>query len=187
MSAKNGCASISSRVGLFKEERQEARRVRYTATVQQPRTEQNACTANGCKRRRVASCRFVTEKTCVPIAGLALEHGFDQTLGWRRDFNVARKAVFVVQNALVRGLHVLGFVRRFANEHRVQNHAHRPDVHFERVSALGLVTLNDFRCNVVGRAANGFPLLVLVFDARRETQIPDFHAHVLVQKEVPQL
>jgi len=120
----------------------------------------------------------------VPLAGFALQHALNQTLGVGRDFNVARKAVLVVQNALVRALDVFGLVGRFANEHRVQDDAHGPDVDFEGVSPLGFVALNDFGCNVVGRPANGFALFVLVLDARREPEVTHFDVHVAVEKQV---
>lgn len=77
------------------------------------------------------------------------------------------KAVLVVNNTLVGRFHILGFVRRFANQHRVENDSHGPDIDFKRMTPLGLVSLNDFGRNIIGRAANGFAFFVLVFQSRR--------------------
>lgn len=123
----------------------------------------------------------------VPLGGVALQEIHDEALCVRRDRHVRRERVLVLENSLVGGLHVLGLVRRLADQERVQNDSHAPDIDFKRVPPFGLVALNDFGGDVVRRAADGLSLLVLVVDPSCQSQVPHLDVQLLIYEQVSQL
>ena len=52
------------------------------------------------------------------------------------------------------------------------------------MSTFGFITLNDFRCNVVGCPTNCLSLFVFIFDTRRETEITNFDVQILIEKKI---
>ena len=52
---------------------------------------------------------------------------------------------------------------------------------------MALLPLQNLRCDVVGRAADGFPPLVGVGEARGQAQVSHLDPHARVDEEVPEL
>mmetsp|Transcript_25506 Transcript_25506/g.61327 ORF Transcript_25506/g.61327 Transcript_25506/m.61327 type:complete len:397 (-) Transcript_25506:312-1502(-) len=121
-----------------------------------------------------------------PHLGICLEHGADELPGILGHLAV-RKAVVVRQYPAISALDVLALVGRLAHEHREADDSHAPHVHFEGVTPLLLVALDDFWGNVVGRPADGLALLVGGVDATRQAKVSDLDVHGLGEEEVAEL
>ena len=95
------------------------------------------------------------------------------------------KGQLVLADLAVGDLLAAAVERRLADQHRVGDHADRPDVHFVGVGAL-VVRLQNLRRDVVRSAAHRLLALVRLVQLRRETQVAHLHLQVLVEEDVAQ-
>ena len=79
----------------------------------------------------------------------------------------------------VRRLDVLGFKRRLSDEHGVQDHTQRPDVH---LIAVAVFAVQDLGSDVVRRAAYRPPLFQVGLQLGRETEIADLEGNLFLQE-----
>ena len=92
--------------------------------------------------------------------------------------------VLVRQDALIRGLDILGLKRRLAYEKCVHNDTSRPHVHLERMTFLALENLGS---NIVGRSAYGLFAFIGRRQPRGEAKVPHLDPHVAVNKQIAEL
>lgn len=90
-----------------------------------------------------------------------------------------RERVIVHADLLVSGLDIGGLKWRFANDERVNDDTHRPSVHFVAMAGLAF---EDFRRDIVGRAANGLLLLALELELGGETEIAQLDFQTFIKK-----
>jgi hypothetical protein len=109
------------------------------------------------------------------------------------DFIAFRVCVVSLLDLLVRVLDLTRLKRRPPAQQRVHDHADRPVVHLERVTAAAATTpahtlaVEDFRSDVVRRAANGLFALALVLELGGQTEISHLDLHRIGQEKVAQL
>jgi len=121
-----------------------------------------------------------------PHVRISLQHGTDQTPCITPNLPL-QKAILICKYPPISTLHILGFVRRLAHQHRKANNAHAPNIHLEGMSMLFFIAFNDLGGNVVGRAADGLALFVRGIDATGEAKVSHLDVHGFAQEQVAEL
>ena len=101
----------------------------------------------------------------------------DEVAGLLGDGHVVGERVDVGPDLLVGRLHVRSLEGRFADDQGVDDHAEGPDVHLVAVADLAL---QDFRGDIVRRAADRLLLFALELDARGQAEVAQLDLHLLV-------
>lgn len=114
---------------------------------------------------------------------LFLKTGVDHLLEIRGQVEGVGKRETPCLDFSIRLFHVLGLEGRPPVCECVADDSETPNIDLAAM-ALGF---EDFRGNVVGGAANGFPLFARIFQFGGEPEIAHLDFHILVEEEVAQL
>ena len=121
---------------------------------------------------------------CWTLRGIIVEDLGDDVTGSISDGDLVWEVVGVHTNALVGGLDVRCLEGGLANNERVDYDSNRPNVDLIRVA---LLTLKDFRCDVIWRAANCAFALAVELKLSSKTKVTNFHLHLVVEEKVAKL
>lgn len=119
-----------------------------------------------------------------PFPWVCLQDAAHQGFALVRYDHVFREALGVGPDFAVGGLDVVCLEGRLTHQERLDDHAERPGVHLVRVPVLAL---QDFRRDVVGRAADGPLAFSVELQLGGQSEIPYFDLHVVTQEKVTQL
>ena len=83
----------------------------------------------------------------------------------------------------VSGFDLWGFEWGFSDQLSVNDDSNGPNINFIGMS----FSLKDFRCNIIGRSANGLFLFLIVLQPCGETKVAQLDFHIFIQEQVTEL
>mmetsp|Transcript_24713 Transcript_24713/g.55003 ORF Transcript_24713/g.55003 Transcript_24713/m.55003 type:complete len:303 (-) Transcript_24713:463-1371(-) len=114
-------------------------------------------------------------------ARVCLQNAPDEILGRVRDADRVWEGELIVTNPLVSGLHIRRLKGRLPDEHSVKDHTQGPDVHLVGVA---LLSLQNLRSNVVGRATDGALSLSVVLQLGCQPKVSHLQPRVSIEEEI---
>lgn len=94
------------------------------------------------------------------------------------------EVVSVHADALIGGLDVRRLEGGLANNKRVDDDANRPDID---LIGVALLAFEDFRSDIIWRAANSALALTVELELSGETKVTNFNFHLVIEEEVAEL
>lgn len=120
---------------------------------------------------------------CGPLVGLLLENARHKHFEVVGGIDILGEGERAVLDLFVRILDILRFERRPPINQCIDNYSEAPNVNFVAMP----LRLQYLRRDIVGSSTNGFLFLPIEINLGRQSEIPNFDAHIFIEKEVAQL